>query len=403
MTTAPAGDGAILSRLAGQRATWIEIDLDALAANLRAVATACGGLPVWAVVKADAYGHGATHCARTLVAAGAAGLVVALPEEGITLRRAGLEEVPILLSGPLPCGGAGPLITHDLIASISSVADLHALEAAAHAASKAAAYHLELDTGMTRLGLSPADLGTFLEATARAPSCRLAGVMSHLAPIKDASGPVARRQLDLLVEATRRIRRKLGVDVPVHLASSPALCSFPDAYLEAVRPGLLLYGIRPDPGLAGPPGLRPVLSLRAVVALVREVPPGTAIGYEGKYTTVDNVRVALLAAGYADGLAPGLAGRAEALLGGRRFPYRGAVNMDLAQLVLQRDVQVEAGAIATLIGQDGDERITVEELAARTGRSAYQWLTGLGARVPRVYTVDGAPHTVQVPLGSSQG
>ena len=394
-----AGDVAsIVSRLVGRRPTWIEIDLDALSANLRTLATACGGRPVWAVVKADAYGHGAVHCGRSLVAAGATGLVVALPEEGLALRRAGID-TPILLSGPLPAGGAGPLVEECIIASVSSVADLHDLEAAARALGRPAAYHVELDTGMTRMGLAPSELASFLQAAASAAHCRLEGIASHLASIENAGGPEARGQLERMRATVEQIRTALHTAVPAHLASSPAVCAFPGAFLDAVRPGLLLYGVRPHPRLAASPGLRPVLALRAAVALVRDVAADTPIGYNGTYRTESATRVAVIAAGYADGLQRTVAGRAEALLAGRRRPYRGAVNMDLAQLDLGAGTAARAGQIATIIGADGEVSVTLEELAERTGTSPYQWLTGLGARVPRVYLVGGAIDGVYTPLG----
>ncbi|MFQ5720021.1 MAG: alanine racemase [Acidobacteriota bacterium] len=374
----------ILGLLAGRRATWAEIDLDALRDNLTAVRAHCGDRPIWAVVKADAYGHGASACARTLVSAGASGLVVALPDEGVALRAAGIE-APILIAGALPTGAVDILIDHDLMPALSSVRDLDRFAAAASRRECRPTYHLELDTGMTRMGLSPADLPAFLDAAGRTGRCEMGAVFSHLAGVHDPAGAGARSQLARLQELAGQVVHRLGHAVPCHLAASPAVCAFDEAWLDGIRPGLLLYGVRPDEALTPPAGLRQVLSLRTAVALVRQVPAGRAVGYDGTFVTPSATRIAVLSAGYADGLNRAAAGRAEALLGGNRCPYRGAVNMDLAQVDVGPRTAVEDGSIATLIGTDGEDRITIEELADRTERTPYEWLTGVGARVPRIY------------------
>lgn len=369
--------------LAGRRPTWIEIDLDALVANFHALSAAAGGRPVWCVVKADAYGHGADACGLALAGAGAAGLVVALPEEGIRLRQAGVQ-IPILLSGPFPADGADVLLEHDLTPAISRAEDLLLLEAAAGRAGTKAGFHLELDTGMTRMGLDPADLGSFMAAAASCGNCHLQAVLSHLASVSCPADDGARRQQALFSDLVDQIRRAVARHVPAHMASSPALCGFPDAVFDMVRPGLLLYGVSPAPALLPPAPLLPVLSFRASVILTRTVPAGVPVGYEGTWLTPTATRLAVISAGYADGLLRDAAGRAEALLGGQRLPYVGCVNMDLAQLDAGCCPGAAPGDVVTVIGRDGGDAIRVEELAERTGRTAYEWLTSLGARVPRI-------------------
>jgi alanine racemase len=393
----PAEHGTLDALLGGRRSTWIEIDLDALEANYRALAAACGRRPIWAVVKADAYGHGAVACSRVLAQAGVAGLVVALPEEGIVLRRAGLD-LPILLCGPLPADGAGSLIRHRLLLAVSHVEDLRAVDAAAGNAGAAAEYHLELDSGMTRMGLAPEDLAEFLDEDERAPYCQMTGVMSHLASVSRPDDPAARRQLDSFHEMVVAIRARLRRPVPAHLASSPALCAFPDAWLDMIRPGLLLYGVRPHPRAEPPPALAPVLSFRATVSLVRTVAAGTAVGYDGTWTPSRDTRVAIVSAGYGDGLRRDVSGRAEALVQGHRLPFVGAVNMDLAQLEVSEGVNLHPGQTVTLIGVEGDEAVALEELVERTGRTPYEWLTGLGPRVPRLCLSGGRVTSVYTPL-----
>ncbi len=379
-----AARAAILEPLARRRPTWIEIDLDALEANARALGRACGGRPVWAVVKADAYGHGAIPCARALEAAGVHGLVVALADEGVALRRAGME-LPILLSGPLPAGGAEVLVEHAIAPALSRVEDLEALARAARSLGRDADYHLELDTGMTRMGLSPSDLPAFAAAARGAARCHLRTVLSHLAPVSEPGGPAARRQSEALGGLVAQVRRAWGQAVPAHLASSPALCGFPGAMWDMVRPGLLLYGVLPHPRLRPPIPLRPVLSFRTVAVLVRPVPAGTAVGYEGLHVTPAATRIAVIAAGDADGLLRDAGGRAEVLAGGRLMPLVGAVNMDLAQVDAGADAVLHAGDVVTLIGTDGGATLRLEDLSARTGRTPYEWLTGLGSRVPRFF------------------
>jgi alanine racemase len=380
-----------------RRPTWLEIDLDVLEANFRAISTACGGRPVWAVVKADAYGHGAVPCSRVLAGAGAAGLVVALPEEGIALRRAGLE-IPILLSGPLPEGGGAALVHHRIVPAISRRRDLVALEAAAREAGLTAEYHLELDSGMTRMGLAPEDLSLLLAAARDSGHCRMTGVMSHLASVSEPAGEAARRQLTEFERMVGSVRSAAGRDIPAHLASSPALCGFPAAWCDMVRPGLLLYGVLPHPEIHAPVPVQPVLSFRATIFLLRQVAAGTPIGYEGTYAPERSARIAIVSAGYADGVRREVSGRCQALAGGCRLPYVGAVNMDLIQLEIPAGIDLEEGQTVTLIGRDGGDGIPLEELVAKTGRTPYEWLTGLGARVPRVLLAGGRPAGVYGPL-----
>jgi len=234
------------------------------------------------------------------------------------------------------------------------------------------------------MGLDPDDLDSFMEVAAACGNCRLQAVLSHLASVSRPADQGARRQVTLFSDMVARVRGAAGRPVPAHMASSPALCGFPDAAFDMVRPGLLLYGVSPAPDLLPPAPLLPVLSFRASVILTRAVAAGVPVGYEGTWCPPADTRLAVISAGYADGLLRDAAGRAEALLRGRRLPYVGSVNMDMAQLDAGRSPDASPGDVVTLIGRDGDEAIRVEELAQRTGRTAYEWLTSLGARVPRI-------------------
>ncbi len=387
--------------LARRRPTWLEIDLDALTANFRVLSAEADGRPLWCVVKADAYGHGALDCSLALENAGAAGLVVALPEEGIALRRGGIS-LPILLSGPLPAGGAAPLVEHDIMPALSRVDDLRRLEDAAALSGRTAAFHLEIDSGMTRMGLSPEDLDTFMEVAAGSSHCRLQAVFSHLASVHDPGDEAARRQLEQFTSAVIRVRELAQRDIPCHLASSPALCGFPLAACDMARPGLLLYGVSPSAALNPPASLAPVLSLRATLVLLQKVTAGVPVGYEGTWTSPADTRLGVISAGYADGLWRDCAGQAEAILNGERVPYVGAVNMDLAQVDLGSRLSACPGDVVTIIGRHGEDAITLEELASRTGRTVYEWLTTLGGRIPRLTYKSGRLDHVWTPTSSLQ-
>jgi len=386
----------VLSR---RRPTWLEIDLDALAANFRVLSEAAGGRPLWCVVKAEAYSHGAMACSRTLERAGAAGLVVALPEEGMALRRGGIR-LPILLSGPLPAGGADPLLEHDITPALSRTEDLRRLEDAAARRGARASFHLEVDSGMTRMGLPPHRVDAFMQAAAGCTHCHLEAVFSHLASVHEPGDEAARRQLECFSDTVRHVRKLAGRDVPSHLASSPALCGFPQAACDMARPGLLLYGVSPAPTLNPPAGLAPVLSLRASLVLIQEVPAGVRVGYGGTWTSPADTCLGVISLGYADGLWRDCAGQAEAILDGKRVPYVGAVNMDLAQIDLGVGRHAQPGDVVTIIGCHGGEAITLEELATRTGRTVYEWLTNLGGRVPRLTYRSGRLDHVWTPIGS---
>ncbi|MGE0456075.1 MAG: alanine racemase [Vicinamibacteria bacterium] len=370
-----------LARLRPARA---RIDLSRLASNYRALA-AYARRPLMPVVKADAYGHGAAQVVARLLAAGAERLAVAYPEEGIALRRAGVQ-APVLVLAGFADAQLSPLLAAGLTPVVSTPATLASVLARAGQPGPRFAVHLKLDTGMSRLGFPPQP---FLDAARRlAGSARieLEGVMTHLASA-DEDADATRRQLDRFDEAVEALARE-GLRPPlVHAANSAGLAFLRETHTLA-RPGLLLYGVRPRP-LSPEVEVRPVMSLSADVSLVKDVPAGAAVSYGGRHVTQRPTRIATLPIGYADGV-PRTRAMAETgalALRGARAPVAGTICMDLTMADVGALAGVEAGDEATLLGDAPAP--DAWELAERAGTNAWQVLTGIGPRVPRVYLEDG--------------
>ena len=360
------------------RRAWVEIDVGALERNFDRLAREVAPARILPVVKADAYGHGEAIVARAVEPLGPAGFGVALVEEGIDLRGAGVR-APVLVLSPTPPGAEPALLEFDLTPVVSAPDQLERIEAHAAAAGRRLGVHLKIDTGMTRLGLPLAEAGDWLARVRRSPSLELTGLMSHLAEAESPDAPANRSQL----EAFRRVVAGLGegerARVAVHLANSAGALRSPAARYDLVRIGLALYGAGVE---ARELGLEPAMSVRAELAQVREVPAGTRAGYGGRWTASRASRVGVVPLGYADGYPWRAEGRAEALVRGRRVPLAGAVSMDLILLDLT-DVGGEVGEVVTLLGSDGPERVGARELADRSGTLAYEVLCHFGLRLPR--------------------
>ncbi|HET6278088.1 MAG TPA: alanine racemase, partial [Candidatus Polarisedimenticolia bacterium] len=269
--------GVIRPGLELLRPTWAEVDLDALTANLAAIRAQVGAVPQLAVIKADAYGHGAVRVARSLERCGVAFLGVALPEEGIEIRRAGVQ-VPIVLLGGFAPPQADLVLQHDLVPAVFRLDQVQALSGAAARRRVRAAVHLKIDTGMSRLGVTARDATDFAARIRAASNLDLAGVFSHLAAADTPDDPFTTRQLEVFQECLRSLA---GIGLRphvVHLANSAAIIDHPPTWLSLVRPGISLYGYPPShraPALR----LRPALSLCSRIIYLREVPPGASIGY----------------------------------------------------------------------------------------------------------------------------
>jgi alanine racemase len=362
---------------------WAEIDLAAIRHNVSTLAAMAPGAEVMGVVKAYAYGHGNPQSARAMIQGGASRLGVARVAEAIHLREAGID-APIHVFTEPPFEAAPKIVELSLAATIYTEAFARVLSDAAVAAGEVAKVHVKLDTGMHRVGLPPDEVPHAITKLRSLPGIEIEGVWSHLAVADVPDHPFNRKQLDLFVDLVGVVERS-GIELTYrHLANSAAVLSFPEAHFNLVRCGVASYGLWPGPALEGTADIRPAMALRARINMVKELPRGEALSYGLRYELERPGNVVTVPVGYADGYDRRLSGRADVLLGGRRRRVSGAVCMDQFMVDVGDDI-VDVGAIATLLGRDGDERVTAEELAAHIGTINYEVTARLGPRVPRSY------------------
>ncbi len=367
------------------RASEIEIDRQSLVHNVSVLKARIGEARILAVVKADGYGHGAVTAAEAAIEAGVDGLCVALVQEGVELRRAGIE-VPVLVLSEQPLDQLGELVAHGLVATAYSARYIDALadEARRHDVS-GHEVHLKIDTGMNRVGCRPGDATELAgRILARSPHLMLGGVFTHLATADDPDPTETNRQLDRFDQALADIRRA-GIDTGlVHAANSAATIAHPRAHYDMVRAGIALYGIPPDVSMADScAALRPALSLRSRVSFVKRVNAGEGVSYGLRHRFDRTTTVATVPIGYADGVPrhAGLTGGAV-LIGGVRRPIVGVVTMD--QLVVDcGDDAVQVDDEVVLIGRQGMNVLTADDWAGLGGTIGYEIVCGLSRRLPR--------------------
>ncbi|ALA58174.1 alanine racemase [Nitrospira moscoviensis] len=369
--------------------TCAAVDLSALTDNLtqfrRVLSPGCG---VLAVVKANAYGHGAVEIASALIRQGVARLAVVSLEEGLALRHAGID-VPIVVLGPLFREQVDDVLAHRLTPVVSDPALLTDVARAAASLSGPYPIHIKVDTGMGRLGLTLKDL-TALMTSGRFPaSVHFEGLMTHLADTDGESADATERQLAQFDQAIRAVAAA-GFTVPlIHAANSGGAVRFPHARFSLVRPGIMLYGYHTLPKSVPVPDLKPVLTLRSTVAQLRTLQPGQTVSYNGTFTARRPTRVAVLPIGYADGVSRRLSNCGQVLLRGRRAPIIGLVCMDMMMVDATHIADAAVGDDVVLIGRQGHERITADEVAAWLGTIPYEVLCAIGPRVPRRYHESG--------------
>lgn len=338
------------------------------------------------MVKADGYGHGAVTAARAALDAGAGWLAVALVEEGVTLRRAGID-APVLVLSEAPGAAMGAVVAAGLTPTVYTPAGVAAASDAAGAPGASLAVHLKVDTGMHRLGADPADALALARAVDRAPGLRLGGVWTHLAVADDdTQDAYTAAQLERF-DAVRAALAADGIDAGlVHAANSAAAVRHPASRYDLVRCGLAVYGYSPAPGLAATAGLRPALSLKSKVSFSKVLGAGERVSYGRRYALGGDATVATIPLGYADGVPRRLSALGgEVLIGGCRRPIAGTITMD--QLLVDCGPgQATAGDEVVLLGRQGDEVITADDWARSLDTIPYEILCGIGPRVPRVVT-----------------
>jgi len=375
---------ATISSNGVMRPTAVSVDLTRLTENYRAIQTAVAPAHVMAVLKANAYGHGLVEVARHMVALGAPYLGVAVLEEGILLREAGIG-APILVMGGI-IGNQVPLfLRHDLTITASSVEKLAQINDAAQALGVRAKVHLKIDTGMERIGVHYYNAASLLEAALACEHCDVEGIYSHFANSDAADLTSARVQLARFNEVLNFYTAR-GLERPslCHLSNSGGILQLPDARFDMVRAGILLYGVYPSAEVRRTVVVRPSLSWKSRVVYFKVVLPGHPISYGHTWQSDHMVRVVTVPVGYGDGYFRSMSNRAEVIIRGKRYPTVGRVCMDQIMVNIEWDSAYNDDEVI-LIGETGGAAIRCEELAEWAGTIPYEILTNINTRVPRTY------------------
>ncbi len=374
--------------LAGQRPTWVEIDLDRLVANYRAVSDHLpSGVTVMAVVKADGYGHGAARVVAALQDAGAKTFGVAITEEAVDLRDAGVSGAILVFGGCFP-GQEETFVELGLTPTVYDMAALERLSKAALAKKQVVGYHLKLDTGMGRLGIGPDDVAGFVKEAAGHKGARLEGVFSHLSSADEDDLAYTRQQIHIYTEAVDAIEAAGHHHIVRHVANSAGTLLHSGSWFDMVRAGLSLYGIHPSRH-RGTVDLAPVMSFKTRIAFVKTVPVGTALGYNRTFKTDRSSLIATLPVGYADGLARLASNKGHVLIGGAQAPIVGNISMDTTLVDITEISGVGPGDEVVLIGTQGDGKISAREAGRWASTIPYEVVCRISARVPRIYLSAG--------------
>jgi alanine racemase len=376
------------------RPVWAEISLEAIIHNLRVIRKHVGAQrKILAIVKSNAYGLGAVPIAKALQKGGTEWFGVTCANEGIELREAGIRKRILILTGFWP-GEERRLIKNNLTPAVFRVDDLRHLERSAKAAGAKSRvpFHLKINTGMNRLGISPDEIETFVHTLADCKHIQLEGTFTHFASAEDFTARQTDDQKQTFLSCLAGMRA-LGVSPGiVHMANSGAICARPSTWVDMVRPGAILYGYHQsfDPPqkkqeIAGQIPLRPCLSLRARIISLREIPEGASVGYGARFVAKRPARIAVINAGYADGIMRARTNRGCALVRGRRVPLVGTISMDLTTLDVTDVPEAALGDVVTIYGKDGDAAIEVSDVAREIGTVTSDLLCALGRRVPKFY------------------
>ena len=377
------------------RATWVEINLESFKHNLQTLKNILGpGIKILAVVKADAYGHGAVPCAKAALEAGADYLGIGIIQEGIELRQSGIT-APIIVLGSIFSHEVEELITHDLSTILCTQELAESISDCAGIKRKIIPVHIKVDTGMGRLGVPRENLPRLAKEVLQLKHLRLEGICTHLSSADEENPDFTKEQLNLFDTCLKNLKKK-GLSLPIiHCANTSGLLRFPQSHYDMVRPGIILYGALPSLNLKPVQddlvlekklsGFKPVMAWKTRIIQINSFPKGSPLSYGRTHETNRDSRIATLPLGYADGLQRCLSNKMEVLVRGKRVPQLGTICMDMCLVDVTDIPGIQAGDEVVLIGTQGDECITVENMARWSGTISYEILCTVGKRVPRIY------------------
>lgn len=384
------------------RPVWLEINLDAIAHNVKKIRQIVGkNTQIIAVVKANAYGHGAVEVSETLLENGVTMLGVGVIEEGIVLREAGIK-APILVCGLTTNDQLEPLVMYNLSATVCNLTAVKTLSRIASKNNKRVPVHIKIDTGMGRLGIPSEDTLNFVKEIGKMKNIEIEGIFTHFAATNEENGVYTRKQFEKYKKALLELERE-GINIPLkHVANSAAILNSSCFHLNAVRPGIIIYGLFPSPKTKRTVQLKPAAELKTKIVFLKEVSAGESIGYGGTYTTTKPTRIAILPVGYADGHSWLLSNKGEVLVRGERTPVIGRICMDLCMIDVTHIGGVQIGDEVVLWGKQDSEMISAEEVAQKIGSIVYEVICMVDKeRVPKIFTKNGKPFKVKSLLGNT--
>ena len=368
------------------RPTHILVDLDKLTQNYKAIQRTVGETMVMPILKANAYGHGLVRVGQHMQEIGAKVLGVAYLEEGILLREAGVTTPILVLGGIL--GSQTPLfLQHDLTITVSSQQKLEQVEEAAASMGVQARVHLKIDTGMERIGVHYYSAESLLEASLKCKHVEIEGIFSHFANADAIDLKSAKVQLERFQDVLT-FYEKRSLPTPLrHMANSGAILQLPESWMDIVRSGILLYGVYPSADVRHTIEVEPAITWTSRVVYFKVVKPDHPVSYGSTWQSDHDVRVVTIPVGYGDGYFRSMSGKAQVLIHGKRYPVVGSICMDQFMVNIEQDSAFNEDEVI-LVGKNGKERISVEELAQWAGTIPYEVLTNINTRVPRVYLQD---------------
>ncbi|MBA7499816.1 MAG: alanine racemase [Clostridia bacterium] len=384
------------------RPIWLEINLDAIAHNVKKIRQIVGkNTQIIAVVKANAYGHGAIEVSETLLENGVTMLGVGVIEEGVVLREAGIK-APILVCGLTKDDQLEPLVMYNLSATVCRLKTIQALSRIASKNKKKVPVHIKIDTGMGRLGIPSQDTLNFVKEIGKMKNIEIEGIFTHFAATNEEDGNYTRKQFEKYKKALLELERE-RINIPVkHVANSTAILNSSRFHLNAVRPGIIVYGLFPSPRTKQIVQLRPAAEFKTKIIFLKEVSAGKSIGYGKTFATTRPTRIATLPVGYADGYSWLLSNKGEVLVRGQRAPIIGRICMDLCMIDVTHIGRVQIGDEVVLWGKQGSEMISAEEVAQKMGSIVYEVICMVDKeRVPKVFIKNGKPFKVKSLLGNS--